>query len=200
MRLSLTVPVLALLAAAATAQERGEALFAERCAACHGPGGNGQISYIPLLAGQIPDYLAKQLHAFRAEDGLPPKRPDDLMGPIAESLAADDIPALAAYLAGQTRQPDTPRDGADLDLGRKIYLDGNPDHGLPACVTCHRPDGQGIRPDFPNLAGQHPDYIQRQLDGWMKVRGKPGKLMSLIVPLMQPDERKAVADYVAGLR
>jgi cytochrome c553 len=86
-----------------------------------------------------------------------------------------------------------------LDQGRAVFLEGNPETGLPACVSCHRPDGGGIRPDFPRLAGQQPDYIVAQLSNWQAVRGGKGKLMSMIAPLLQRDEIQAVADYLAQL-
>lgn len=191
---------LALLAAGAGAQEPGQRLFAETCAACHGKDGVSETVSVPNLAGQIPDYLAKQLHAFRPEEGHQPKRPNDTMTPIAGQLSADDISALALYLSSLPPALGRARDDEQAALGRKIYLNGNPEEGLPACVTCHRPNGEGIRPDFPRLAGQKPDYVEEQLTTWMSVRGKPGKLMSLIVPLMQPAEKRAVADYVAALR
>ena len=192
--------VLLLLAAGAGAQEPGERLFAETCAACHGKAGISETASVPNLAGQIPEYLAKQLHAFRPEDGHQPKRANDTMTPIAQPLSAADISALAGYLSSLPPALGQARDDKQAALGRQIYLDGNPQEGLPACVTCHRPDGEGIRPDFPRLAGQRPDYVEEQLTTWMSVRGKPGKLMSLIVPLMQPAEKRAVADYVATLR
>jgi len=200
---------LLLLASAGHAEEdakfqgdevRGKRIFGEVCAACHGEAGVSEISTIPNLAGQIPDYLAKQLLAFRHDEGQKPKRLNETMTPIAEQLNGDDIAGLALYLSALPPAPGKARDAEQVALGRKIYLTGNAEEGLPACVTCHRPSGSGIRPDFPRLAGQHPDYVEGQLTTWMAVRGKPGKLMSLIVPLMQPAEKRAVADYIATLR
>jgi cytochrome c553 len=196
-----------LMAAAAGAEEakfqgdpaRGKRIFDETCAACHGPAGVSEGAAIPNLAGQIPDYLAKQLHAFRPAEGQKPKRPNETMTPIAETLSGDDIAGLAAYLSSLPPATGDVSSAPQAALGRSIYWNGNPQENLPACVTCHRPDGGGLRPDFPRLAGQKADYVEGQLASWMAVRGKPGKLMSLIVPLMQPTEKRAVADYVATL-
>jgi cytochrome c553 len=93
-----------------------------------------------------------------------------------------------------------PRAAATLPLGRRIFTQGDPAADLPACITCHRPDGRGIRPDFPRIGGQNPDYVNEQLSGWMAHRGHPGKLMSLIAPRLSEADRVAVADYVATLR
>jgi cytochrome c553 len=62
------------------------------CLGCHGEAaaGNGQA---PRLAGQQPDYLAKQLATFK--DG---SRKNGQMQAIAGSLTEDDMKALAAYL------------------------------------------------------------------------------------------------------
>ena len=35
-----------------------------------------------------------------------------------------------------------------------------------ACAACHGADGNSASPDFPKLAGQHPDYIIKSLQGY----------------------------------
>ena len=32
-----------------------------------------------------------------------------------------------------------------------------------ACAACHGPDGNSVAPTFPKLAGQHADYLVKQL-------------------------------------
>jgi cytochrome c553 len=54
-------------------------------------------------------------------------------------------------------------------------------------------------PGFPNLAGQSPDYVEHQLAVWESTRGHRGKLMSLIVPHLRPEQRAPLADYIASL-
>ena len=34
------------------------------------------------------------------------------------------------------------------------------------CAACHAADGNSASPDFPKLAGQHPDYIIKSLQGY----------------------------------
>lgn len=178
---------------------RGKALAQERCAACHGSEGNSAEPQFPHLAGQFPEYLEKQIRAFRAEGGQPPKRVSPIMRPVADGLTLGEITDLAAYYASLPLMPNGTLAAGNLELGRKIYLEGNPDHDLPACVSCHRANGEGIRPDFPRIGGQSPDYLDGQLANWMETRGHPGKLMSIVVPRLQADERKAVADYISQL-
>lgn len=67
------------------------------CASCHGPHGAGVGSLTPPLVGQSPDYLLRQLTAFREGDR---QGPLGLMSGIAKRLSKDDLQAAAAYYAG----------------------------------------------------------------------------------------------------
>ena len=178
----------------------GQQIAAQACSACHGMDGRGVSPQFPALAAQLPEYLAKQLKAFKAETNAKPKRPSAVMTPIVAALTDADFVDIAAYYWKLEPGAGSARNSARLDLGRRIYTEGNPAEGLPACITCHRPTGSGIRPDFPKLAGQSAEYLDAQLASWMAVRGKPGKLMTMIVPHLQADERRAVADYISQLR
>lgn len=77
------------------------------CIGCHGPSGEGANGAIdggfPAVGGQNPDYLAKQLQAFRAG-----KRKNDwkeIMQVVTSHLSDDDIMALIAYLTSLPRSP-----------------------------------------------------------------------------------------------
>ncbi len=65
------------------------------CAACHGANGISAIPNYPNLAGQKPQYMVKQLKAFK--DGT---RKDPVMAPMAAPLTDADMANLAAYYAG----------------------------------------------------------------------------------------------------
>jgi len=62
------------------------------CAGCHGADGRGTSPLFPNLNGQKPEYLVRQLQAFR--DG---KRQDPSMAPMAAALTDQDIADLAAF-------------------------------------------------------------------------------------------------------
>ena len=177
----------------------GRAVVERTCGACHGADGNSTSPAIPKLAGQFPQYIVKQLKAFAAAPGAPNARVSATMAPIAAKLSDTDMADVAAYYASLPRSKGAPREAARLALGEKTYTHGDPSHDLPACISCHRPSGQGIEPDFPVIGAQSPDYIDAQLATWEANRGHRGKLMSLIVPHLQADERQAVADYIAQL-
>lgn len=65
---------------------------AAACGACHPRDGQRMAPMFPLLAGQNPDYLAAQLHAFR--DG---SRRNPIMNAMARDLDDEQIDALARY-------------------------------------------------------------------------------------------------------
>src|SRR6478736_2034490 len=172
----------------------------QTCSACHGSDGNSPNGAIPSLAGQFPEYLFKQLTQYKGLPGLP-RRENPIMAEIVKPLSLEDMQNLAVYFASQPAKPAPIRDSGRLDRGRSVYLFGNAANDLPACVTCHRPDGAGIRPDFPRVGGQQPEYIENQLLAWKNgTRGGKGKLMTMIVPHMTEHEIEAVADYIAQLR
>jgi cytochrome c553 len=110
----------------------------------------------PRLAGQQKDYLVAQLTAFRDH-----KRAD----PHAQRLSNPTIVALATYYSAQPPTPGTPDNFAEAPAGRKIYTEGFPAHGVPACMTCHGARGVG-NAALPRLAGQHTAYIERQLEAF----------------------------------
>lgn len=62
------------------------------CLGCHGNNAQG-MGMVPKLAGQQPQYLAKQLHDFKKGARKAPQ-----MNAMAQNLSDDDIKALAAYL------------------------------------------------------------------------------------------------------
>ena len=66
------------------------------CAGCHSPNGAGIPAQYPRLKGQMPDYTAAQLTAFR--DGV---RKNSLpMSQVAAKLNDREIKGLADYIAG----------------------------------------------------------------------------------------------------
>jgi cytochrome c553 len=48
---------------------KGQAIAARTCAACHGADGNSPTPAYPKLAGQVAEYLQKQLSDFKATPG-----------------------------------------------------------------------------------------------------------------------------------
>ncbi len=131
------------------------------CGTCHGPNGNSVQPKFPRLAGQNANYLAAQLKAFRSQTRGDPDAISYMWG-MASQLDDATIDALAAYYAAQKAEPSASGASAEAGRGREIYLRGVAAQGVPACASCHGPDAHGLQ-DFPRLAGQHGQYVLKQL-------------------------------------
>lgn len=165
------------------------------CAACHGLDGNSPIANIPKLAGQHPEYLLKELRAYQAEH-----RASGIMAPLAKQLGEEDLANLAAYFARQKPAPGTVSRPELLAAGKKLYLEGNPKTGVPACDGCHEEDGSGSK-RFPRLAGQHVDYTLEELKRYAAGQRNYGtKLMRTVAERLTPQEAEALAQYMASLK
>lgn len=198
--LSVAIPAWANPAPAVAA--KGDAAKAQKivndvCGACHATDGNSTSPAYPSLAGQHPEYIAKQLSEFKSG-----ARKNAIMAPNAATLSNDDMLNLAAYFSAQQPKPRLAKDAALVAEGQKIYKGGNAGSGVPACASCHGPAGSGIPVQFPRLAGQHAKYVQSQLKNFRSGdrANDGGKMMQVIARKMTDHEMKAVAEYINGLR
>src|SRR5574343_791669 len=87
--------VVASPALAAGSAEAGKTKAAV-CMGCHGVDGNSPADMWPKIAGQLPQYIAKQLHDFKAG-----RRKNEQMSPMAAPLGDQDIEDLAAFFSSQ---------------------------------------------------------------------------------------------------
>ncbi|HZD20994.1 MAG TPA: cytochrome c, partial [Burkholderiales bacterium] len=140
-----------LAASAAYAQDKAQGIAAQVCAACHGADGNSVAPANPKIAGQIPEYLQKQLFDFKAQEGKKPVRESAIMNGMVANLSDADVKALAAYYAGQAQKPSAAADKELATQGQKLWRGGDLAHGIPACAGCHGPAGAGIPAQFPRL-------------------------------------------------
>ena len=168
---------------------------AQVCSACHTVDGSRGSPANPILAGQHPEYLVKQLQEFKAG-----KRKNAIMAGFAATLSDDDMRNVAAFYASKTAKPGAAKDKDLATLGEKIYRGGIGDRNIPACAGCHSPTGAGIPAQYPRVGGQHADYTEAQLVAFrVGARGNSAQ-MSAIAAKMNDREIKAVSDYIAGLR
>ena len=70
------------------------------------------------------------------------------------------------------------------------------------CAACHGPDGNSPLAVNPNLAGQHPEYIFKQLSNFKPAGSKPAEranpVMAGMVASLSDAQMKDVAAYYAG--
>jgi cytochrome c553 len=157
---------LSAIATAAEDPERATTARAERlaitvCGTCHGAMGVSAQPKFPNLAAQNADYLAAELEAFKSQSRGDPDAISYMWG-MSAYLDADTMRALADRYAALPPPRLKVADPSLIATGRTLYENGLPDAGVPACGACHGPDGHGL-PGFPRLAGQHAQYVLKQL-------------------------------------
>ena len=181
---------------------KGQSIANKVCAACHGADGNSPTPANPKLAGQIPEYIQKQLGNFKSVPGKKSERENPIMGGMAAGLSAEDMRDVAAYFAAQSPKPGAAKHPETLAFGRKIWRGGDSAKGVPACAACHGAAGAGLPAQYPRLAGQYPEYIEAQLKAFRagERRNDANKMMQSIASRMSDPEIRAVADYISGLR
>ena len=166
------------------------------CGTCHGVDGNSINPMFPRLAGQHAWYIEQQLKEFRAETRGDPYAVAYMWG-MANQLSDATIDALAQYFSHQTAGPGKPHPQAVIDQGRAIYEHGIPTQGVPACAACHGPQALGSA-QFPRLAGQHAEYILKQLQSFQSNMRKVA-IMHGVAQTLHKSQMKDVADYLESL-
>jgi cytochrome c553 len=195
---------LAVFAGAALAQDaaKAQSIATQVCAACHAADGNSIGPANPKIAGQLPEYLHKQLVDFKAQGGKKAARENAVMAGMVANLSAADMKNLAAYYAGQKLKPAAAADKELAALGQKLWRGGNAQSGVPACAGCHGPTGAGIPGQYPRVSGQYAEYLAAQLRAFKDGAraNDPNGMMRGVATRMSEREIRAVAEYAAGLR
>ncbi len=186
--------------------EAGKAKAAA-CAACHMPDGNTVNPEWPKIAGQMPNYMVKQLMAFKNGE-----RENKIMDPFVKPLSHQDIEDIAQYYSTQKMRPGV-ADPAQLALGEKIYKKGVFYTPLTACTGCHGMHGEGNHswvelmsapPSVlaPAIGGQNITYLIKQLLAFKtgERTNDVGEVMQRIALQMTNEQIEAVAHYVTQLQ
>ncbi|MFM7797437.1 MAG: c-type cytochrome [Planctomycetota bacterium] len=190
--LSLTAAsiVLAVFSPAAQAQSAGDAQrgakLAYTCIGCHGIPNYKNVypTYsVPKLRGQHPEYLVIALQAYRSGE-----RSHATMHANASSWTDQQYADMAAFLAGPVLAANaTPKPVGKLPAAGQT------------CVACHGTDGIGITPQYPNLAGQHADYLERALTDYKK-GGRKNAIMSGFAGQLSAQDIRDLARYYSSQR
>jgi cytochrome c553 len=161
---------------------------AQPCVACHGPGGASTQTQYPILAGQTARYIYLQLKDFK--EG---RRNDAQMSPMAAILSKEDMLALAEYFAAQPAPASTfDTDGAKAARGKDLA-------DATLCTMCHQGSYQGQN-EIPRLAGQHYDYLKKQLQDFRaKTRTNDAGNMTSVSKGLSDEDIENLAHYLAGM-
>jgi cytochrome c553 len=169
------------------------------CSACHSADGNSVVPNWPKLAGQHEQYLNRQINLIKSG-----ARPVPEMMGITPGLSEQDILDLSAFFNSQKNSGGI-ADESKVVLGERIYRAGNADSGVPACMACHGPAGEGNPlSGYPVLAGQHAMYTAsmltrfRQGEHWGEADA-PSIIMNGAAAELSNAEIEAVASYIQGL-
>ena len=182
-----------LLTLAATAAGQAQAVDAVPakaavCVACHGPEGKSTQPAYPILAGQTARYLYLELRDF--QEG---RRSDPLMTAMVAGMTRDEMHELADYFAKQ--KPPVQKFVADPAKARVGKLKA--DETL--CTMCHL-GGFAGQNEVPRVAGQHYDYIVKQLkDFKARVRTNDAGSMTSVANTLNDQDIENLANYLAGL-
>jgi len=170
----------------------GEMLF-ETCAACHGADGAGvRDGTVPAIAAQHFRVIARELVDYRHD-----KRWDERMEHFTDAhhlSGAQDIADVAAYANGLKATRSLGQgSGKYLEHGTKVYI--------RLCASCHGSAAEGDdRKGYPRLAGQHYEYLLRQLHDALEGRRPnfPPEHTRLLTSFERPDF-VGVAGYLSRL-
>ena len=178
--LFISLPALADIAAGETK--------AAGCVICHGPNGNSSNAAFPILAGQTFRYLYLQLKDFN--EG---RRSDPLMTAPAQNLSKQDMLDLAEYFAAQKQKPN----GFKADDAKAARGKRKSDEVL--CPMCHLGGFSGQN-DIPRVAGQHFDYVVKQLkDFKARTRTNDAGNMTSVAKTLSEEDIDDLAHYIANL-
>jgi len=170
---------------AAQSQSAGNAEWGARlaytCLGCHGIPNyrNPNPNYrVPKLRGQHPEYLVLALQAYRSGE-----RSHATMHANASGWKDQDLADMGAFLAGPP---------VAVAAGSKPV--GKAPNVAQTCVACHGVDGIGIAPQYPTLAGQHADYLERALTNY-KRGGRKNAIMAGFAGALSAADIRTLAAY-----
>jgi cytochrome c553 len=134
---------------------------------------------VPKLRGQRPEYLVAALKAYKSGE-----RSHGTMHAQASSMSEQDMADIAAYLSGPNVLTESKSD---------VPAAARP-KASEVCLACHGTNGVGITADYPTIAGQHDDYIERALHDYQK-GGRKNAVMGGMAATLKPEDIRELAEY-----
>jgi cytochrome c553 len=156
------------------------------CLGCHGVDGyrNAYPNYsVPKLVGQHPEYIIAALQEYKGD-----QRSHLTMHSQASELSDQDMADIAAYFSGTVLQPGpVPADAPPAPAA------------VAVCAACHGATGISVVPNYPILAGQHADYLKREISEY-KNGGRKNPIMSGMSATIKDSDIDALADYFSKMK
>lgn len=170
-----------------------------RCVTCHTITGNSVVPTWPKLAEQHPDYMLKQLFEFKK--GKVGNRFDPTMFGMIQGISEEEMYELVDHFSKQTLEKSKIKvDKNTFENGKGIYLYGDIDSKLVACVGCHGMDGTGNKlANFPSLKWQHKEYLMTQMKKFKSGdrSNDVNSIMRDVVSNMSEVQMDSVATYIS---
>ena len=143
--------------------------------------------------------MIAQLKGFRSHNRADPAGFEYMWG-LSRSLTDEQITSLATYYSTQSPARSAQKnDASRVSVGKQIFETGVAAKNIPACMSCHGPAAQGNE-TFPRLAGQHADYVIKQLIVFQRTDERPeGTVMKIIAHDLAPDDIQNLAAYIQSL-
>jgi cytochrome c553 len=164
--------------------KRGHAL-SYTCNGCHAVPNYKNVypTYsVPKLHGQRPEYLVAALKAYKSGE-----RSHGTMHSQASSMSEQDMKDIAAYLAGPNVLTQSKNDAPSTSRPKASEI----------CLACHGTNGVGITADYPTIAGQHEDYIERALHDYQK-GGRKNPIMGGMAQTLTKEDIEQLAKYYSS--
>ena len=156
------------------------------CLGCHGVDGyrNAYPNYsVPKLVGQHPEYIIAALQEYKGD-----QRSHLTMHSQASELSDQDMADIAAYFSGTVLQPGpVPANMPPAPAA------------VAVCAACHGATGVSVVPNYPNLAGQHADYLRREIAEY-KDGGRKNPIMAGMAATIKDSDVDALADYFSKMQ
>ena len=91
----------------------------------------------------------------------------------------------------------------DPAKGEQLYANGDAARNIVACASCHGPGGNSAGAANPKLAGQHPDYLYKQLVNFKVKEGaktpeRPSAVMNAMAAPLTDEDMRNVSAYIGA--
>lgn len=171
------------LAPAADGDAARGAKLAYACLGCHGSE-NSKNAYpkysVPKLGGQNAAYIVAALEQYAAGS-----RSHPTMRGYASTLTAEERSDIAAFFAAKGK------------AAGKRQSTGTAPAKAEACVACHGQTGEGTLDEYPDIDGQHADYLAQALRDY-RLGKRRNPIMEPFAQQLTREEAAALAAYFAS--